>query len=433
MQRLRQFQHEGFQDAFDAVLGAAYHRAADVGEVLATAARVQDGDADSWLREWTATAGGAWVAAGRAERAGHRASALEHHLRAGTYYAAALRHVALTDQSVNELDLWRRQRECWDRAVALFPVPGEHIAIPYERTSLPGYYFCAPGARPGEPRPLVVLNNGSDTVTSDMLLRGGAAAAIRGYHWMTFDGPGQQAALYRQGLRFRPDWAAVLTPVFDAMAARTDVDAERIAVIGVGQAGFWVPRALAFEHRFAAAVADPGVVDVATSWTATVPQVMREALIRGERERFDREMHLAQLFAPETKTLLEARAAPYGGLNGSAYDLFTRVASYRLGDEVEQIVTPLLITSSTAERRWPGQSRTLFEHLPGPRHLVEFSAAEGADGQGEPLAPALRETRIFDWLDGRLRAASSSASDARTGRGSCCRGSASPREPPSAT
>ena len=402
MQRLRQFNDEGFQDAFDAVLGAAYHRAADTGEVLATAARVQDGDADSWLREWTATAGGAWAAARRAEADGHRASALEHHLRAGTYYAAALSYVALTDQTVNELDLWRRQRECWDRAVALFPTPGERIAIPYERTSLPGYFFRAPGAEPGEPRPLVVLGNDADTVTSDMFLRGGAAAAARGYHWMTFDGPGQQAALIRQGLTFRPDWEAVLTPVFDAMAAHADVDAERIAVIGVGQAGFCVPRALAFEHRFAAAVVDPGVVDVATSWTATLPQAMREALTRGDPELFDRDMHVAQLFAPETRTLLEARAAPYGGLNGSAYDIFTRVAGYRLGDEVEQIVTPLLITASTGERRWPGQSRTLFERLTGPKHLVEFTAAEGADGHGDLLASALRETRIFDWLDQRL-------------------------------
>ena len=403
MQRLRRFEDEGFQDALDAVLGAAHHRAADIGEVLATAARIQDGDADSWLREWTATAGDAWAVAGRAEREGDRSSALEHYLRAGTYYAAALRHVTLTDQSVNELDLWRRQRDCWDRAVALFPAPGEHVAIPYERTSLPGYFFRAPAARPGEPRQLVVFNNGVDAVTSEMFVRGGAAAAVRGYHWMTFDGPGQQAALLCQGLRFRPDWEPVLTAVFDAMAARPDVDAERIAVIGVGQAGFWVPRALAFEHRFAAAAVDPGVVDVATSWTATLSPRMREALTRGEHEQFDRDMHVAHLFAPETKTLLEARAAPYGGINGSAYDLFARVASYRLGDEVEQIVTPLLITAPPGERRWPGQSRALFQRLPGPRQLVEFTAAEGAGGCGAALALALRETRIFGWLDEHLR------------------------------
>jgi len=37
-------------------------------------------------------------------------------------------------------------------------------------------------------------------------------------------------------------------PVVDAMVARRDVDPDRIVVIGVSQAGFWVPRALASEQ-----------------------------------------------------------------------------------------------------------------------------------------------------------------------------------------
>jgi hypothetical protein len=90
------------------------------------------------------------------------------------------------------------------------PVPGERLQIRYEDTAVPGYFFRAPDAEPGEPRPLVVLNNGSDGATSHMGLFGGWAALERGYHAMTFDGPGQPAH----------DWEAVLTPVVDAMAAR---------------------------------------------------------------------------------------------------------------------------------------------------------------------------------------------------------------------
>jgi hypothetical protein len=44
----------------------------------------------------------------------------------------------------------------------------------------------------------VVVNNGSDGPTSHMWVQGGAAAAVRGYHWMTFDGPGQQAARFKE-------------------------------------------------------------------------------------------------------------------------------------------------------------------------------------------------------------------------------------------
>ena len=105
---------------------------------------------------------------------------------------------------------------------------------------------------------------------------------------MTFDGPGQQATLFEQGIPFRPDWEAVLTPVLDTMLARPDVDRDRVAVIGVSQAGFWVPRAICFEHRFAAAVADGGVVDVSAGWIAQLSEEMRQLLHDGNREEFDR-------------------------------------------------------------------------------------------------------------------------------------------------
>ena len=151
---------------------------------------------------------------------------------------------------------------------------------------MPGVLLPRAGRRPGESRPLVVLNNGSDGAdVAACGLQGGAAASDRGYHWMTFDGPGQQATLFDQGLPFRPDWEAVLTPVVDAMPPATTSTPTASRSIGVSQAGYWVPRALAFEHRFAAAVADPGVVDVSTSWIEPPPELMRKLLEDGQAGR----------------------------------------------------------------------------------------------------------------------------------------------------
>jgi hypothetical protein len=75
---------------------------------------------------------------------------------------------------------------------------------------------------------------------------------------------------------------------------------------------------------------------------------------------------------------------------------------YRLGDEVANITTPLLITDPEDEQFWPGQSQRLFDRLPGPKEIIRFTAREGANRHCEPLAPALREARVFDWLDGYL-------------------------------
>ncbi len=396
-----QFEDEDFQFGLEIALGSTYRRAADVGEVLTTASRITDRDADSWVREWTTTAGATWAAGQQADATGSRVSAVAHYRRAATYYATALYRIshASVAERERELELWRRQRECWERVVDRIPVPGERVSIPYEDVSLPGYFFRAHDAGLGERRPLVIVNNGSDGATSQMWLHGGAAADERGYHWMTFDGPGQQASLYEQAIPFRPDWEAVLTPVLDTMLERPDVDPGRVAIIGISQAGYWIPRALAFEHRLAAAVVDPGVVDVSATWLDPLPPAMRLQLEQGEHEAFDREMHLAELFSPATAATMRFRGKPYGINGGSRSALYETVSGYRLGEELQQITTPLLITDPEDEQFWPGQSRQLYDRLPGPKQLVGFSAREGGGRHCEPLACALRETRIFDWLD----------------------------------
>jgi hypothetical protein len=351
------FATDCFQEGFDSLLAAAEHGAADLAEVLETAARVRDGDPDSWLREWTEVGGKAWADA-------NRQPSVRRYLHAASYYAAPLELLGETDGSVTETALWRRQRTCWNRAVAL--AGGERLAIPYAGTTLPGFFFKATNQQ----RPLVIIDHGGRPATSAAWAQGGAAAHERGYHWMTFDGPGRQEALYKHGLVLRPDWEAVLTPVVDAMLTRPDVDPGRIALIGVEHAGYGAARALAFEHRFAAAVADPGVVDVSTLWTDPLPAVARNALLAGDRGTFDREFRLAGLFDPRTNAVLRQRSRWYERNARSPYDLYSTVREFRLDDEVQRIVTPLLVREHPEERRWPGQSRALYDRLPNAKQLT---------------------------------------------------------------
>src|SRR5579871_4947461 len=85
-----QFVDEEFQFGLEIALGAAYRQASDVGESLATADRIADGDADSWVNEWMATAERTEAAGAAADSAGHRESALAYYRRGATYYATAL-------------------------------------------------------------------------------------------------------------------------------------------------------------------------------------------------------------------------------------------------------------------------------------------------------------------------------------------------------
>src|SRR5262245_7370468 len=172
---------------------------------------------------------------------------------------------------------WEAHRAAFDAFAARLDPPAEPVRIPYEGTTLPGYALTVDTS--GTPRPWLILNNGSDGTVADMWAQGAAAALRRGYNALVFDGPGQGAALYRQHLFFRPDWEQVITPVVDWLLTRPDVEPRRIGLIGISQGGYWVPRAVAFEHRIAAAIADPGVVDSATGFAQIVSPETLQALL----------------------------------------------------------------------------------------------------------------------------------------------------------
>ena len=392
------FKDDDFNYLTEVALGAVYHQAADVGEVLSAVERIRNGDAQSWVDEWTATADR--LAAEAADNADHgrSRSAARQFLRVSMYYSLASSSADRTGDRDRFGRLWEKHRAAWDRFADLTVPRAERIEIPYAGTKLPGYFFRPAGQDGLGPRRTLIFNNGSDGAVTTAWVQGIADALDRGWNAMTFDGPGQNAALVRQGLPFRPDWEDVITPVVDYLLARPDVAAGKIALLGTSQAGYWVPRAVAFEHRVAAAVADPGVVDVSTVMLGQIPHFMVKLLEAGDREKFDRDMEFALRFSGPNRALMAYRMRPYG--TDSPYDFFTAARGYSLTDEViGQITCPMLVTDPDHEQFWPGQSQQLYEKLPADKTLIRFTEAEGADSHCEPAGNGIRGERVFDWLD----------------------------------
>jgi len=131
--------------------------------------------------------------------------------------------------------------------------------------------------------------------------------------------------------------------------------------------------------------------------------MMRKQLSDGERDAFDSEMRAIESKSPAATATLDFRGKPYGFSGGSRFDLYQEVASYKLGDEVQNITTPLLITDPEDEQYFPGQPEQLYNLVPGTKQLVRFTAHEGANGHCEPMARSVRDARVFDWLEGYLR------------------------------
>jgi hypothetical protein len=373
------------------MLGRVYTGAPDTGETLTTIDRVIDGDLDSWAAEWEATADRVAAIGDDCVRRGHRVSGRNALLRAATYYTACV----LVVDGCKEPDAIRTRtfaayRRCWEEYLRLLDNPP--LEIPYEDTTMPGWFFAAPGEGP---KPTLVMVNGADGATSYLWPGYGSEASVRGYNVVVFDGPGQQRKLFERGVPFRPDWEHVLTPVVDATLKLPGEDPERLALYAVSQGGYWAPRALAFEHRFAAAVIDDGVVDVSEAWHAVLSPELKELLDNGERDAFNAAI---ELLPAQVKWMLDWRATPYGC--PTYYDTFLEAARYEITPELAaRITTPVLIADPDQEGYFAGQPQRLYDMIPGEKVHARFTEAEGAAGHCEPMARSLAAQRFFDFLD----------------------------------
>ncbi len=395
----RLFTNPLFEFTFQIGLGRAYHSAGNPGKILYIAGQTEDGNYDSAFAAFKDAGDEARAQAEASLARKHAVSALEAYTWAQNYYDCAT-YFADGSKDPSQLEpTWELHYDCWVKSLGLLEPAGEAVSIPYEKTELRGFYFRA--ASDLKKRPLVIMNNGSDGSLLDMQMFGGAAALKRGYNVLMFDGPGQGYALWKQNLYFRHDWEKVLTPVVDFAVKRADVDARRIAAIGVSQGGYWVPRACAFERRIAAMVADPGVVDVSTAWLDPLPEAMKQLLNGDQKDAFDAEM--AKLGDSPMGALLRFRMRPYGF--ASPFDTYKAVQNYHLRDLAREIHCATMITSPENETFWPGQSKEFNELLNTTRVVTPFTVSDGADLHCEPRALGLRDARIFDWLDETLDAA----------------------------
>jgi len=148
------------------------------------------------------------------------------------------------------------RQETYAKAVASFQRSIEaggrnyrRVEIPYEGGVIAGYLTLADAALPA---PVVLYVNGLDS-TKEMLAWSGLPEALakRGVSTLSIDQPGTGEALRLHGLTAIHDterWASV---VVDWLERQPEVDAARIGMGGISLGGYYAPRAVANEPRFA--------------------------------------------------------------------------------------------------------------------------------------------------------------------------------------
>jgi pimeloyl-ACP methyl ester carboxylesterase len=385
------------------LFGAAEYGGALFGEVVAIAQRINAGDYDSWYDANDALAGRIANEAELQRKKSHRISARDSFMRASSYYRSSefFLHANPNDPRVKRA--YERSIACYRSAAALFTPAIEPLEIPYEGTTLPGYFHFPDTS--GRRRPTILLHTGFDGSAEEMHWGGARAAVERGYNVLVFDGPGQFGPVHRQGLHFRPDWEKVVTPVVDFAITRSDVDPHKVVLYGVSFGGYLAPRAAAFESRLAACIADDGIYDYGASQLAGVPEQARAQVLRA----------LSAPSAPQLDAGLEqmmkansvARWAFTHGMYAMGVDspraYLAATQSYHLRDGIaEKIKCPTLVCDAEMDLFFSGQAQLLFDHLTCPKTMLKFTDAEGAGAHCEVGASRLAFARIYDWLDETL-------------------------------
>ncbi|MBW8300735.1 MAG: prolyl oligopeptidase family serine peptidase [Hydrogenophaga sp.] len=186
------------------------------------------------------------------EAKGRLISAGDKLIRAANYMITAER--LLAHGSEGRVALYRQFLACFEKGLPLSGSPCRRVEIPYyEGTHLSALYVPAEGVE--GPAPLLVQVNGLDS-TKEMKLLVGLPGwlAKRGVASLIVDQPGTGEALRLQGLTARFDSEHWASRVVDWLEDRPDVDPRRIGMEGVSLGGYYCPRAVAFEPRFACGV-----------------------------------------------------------------------------------------------------------------------------------------------------------------------------------
>jgi hypothetical protein len=382
------------------LLGATPYGGADVAEVLAAARTIKGTDPDSWFDTWWALGERVSALGAASEQTGDTESAKLAHWRASNYFRnAGLMLMGLPVDPRLGTAL-HRCRDSFRRGAALMAQPPEVVEIPFEDTTLPGYFFRV-DASPS-PRATVIAMGGYDSVVEEQYFFNGAAALARGYNVLMFDGPGQGTVLVDQGLAMRPDWESVVTPVVDFAVARPDVDPARLALVGLSLGAYLAPRAASAEHRIAACVADCGSYDMYAGFLERLPGPLRSGFQAGNRLDVAavREMLGSMATKPTAGWALRRGMQVHQVDSPMAYIEATK--PYSLVGRAEHIQCPTWVCNAEGDDI-SASATDLVAALTCPHEFVTFTAAEGAATHCESGARTLYHARMFGWLDPILR------------------------------
>ncbi len=375
---------------------------ADINECLVTAHKIQEGNFESWYNEWYTIAERIKGIAEQCIKEEHPVSALYALLRASNYYRAAEFYLHGNPQDPRIRSVSKKSRTCFSTAMTLAPIKITAINIPYEHTTLPGYFYHVDNKQ----RPTLILQTGFDGTQEE--LYGYALEGIkRGYHVLTFEGPGQGSVLREQGIPFRPDWEVVIRAVTDFAITQPEVDASMLILFGLSFGGYLAPRGASGNDHIKILIANTGIYDwlegIANKSGSSKDELLQKA--QNHSASFDSAVQEIMKVKTEIRWAFEHGMFAFQVKTPS--QLIDKYAACTLQDRAHLITSTSLILDSEQELApMQEQAQRLYDHLSCPKTYMYFTAAEGAGLHCQLGAFQLSSQRIYDWLDTKVKESS---------------------------
>jgi pimeloyl-ACP methyl ester carboxylesterase len=370
----------------------------DTGEAAEAINRIKTGDADSWYAAWDAEGDRVSALAATIRDPFSRGDAL---LRAHTYYRSA--EFFLDPHDPRRPGSWKKNVGAFYSGLDALGVRYERINVPYGQHHLNAVYY--PGPVGTEAKPLIVAVNGYDGTMEELYPQMVVAAYRRGYSVLTYEGPGQGAALREQGLTMTPEWEKPTSAVLDTFLA-AHVKPSHTVIIGVSMGGYFAPRAAAFEPRIDGVIAFDEFFDSGAVASRHVPG-FAFAL---HRHHFDGVLNfLAGLNKnPGSKWAQQNGMWVLGQTDPMA--VLEAFKPYNLAPVAGQIRGDVLILAGGEDHFVPIEQVEAFKQsLTHARSVtaVVYDRASGGAEHCQVGAPSLWQATVFDWLAAKFGAGSS--------------------------
>jgi len=362
-----------------------------LGECVAAAHAIRNGDFASWTRVWAQLGDRMLTLGQRAEAAGHRVTARDLFLRASNYYRSAAFYASPGEPSHRKL--FMSSRSSFHQAIGC-GLPAEPIAIPFAGHELPGYFVgCA-----RSPAPTLIAHGGFDSTAEELYHWIGVHAAARDWNCLIFEGPGQWGPVFDDPpLLMRPDWEVPVEAVVDWALQRPEVDGEHLALIGYSLGGYLAPRAAAFDQRIRACIASPLGVDIGTAFRVLWPSIIREL----PQTVFDGLASAVAGVSPTARWALQHARWSMGIT--TAHELFEITRPYTLQGLEAKLTCPLLVVVGeddieNLQTRLVLETFDFMAHLKSGCEIRLFTREAGGASHCQMEATPAAAACVMDWL-----------------------------------